>query len=1178
MSDFPYPGLRPFQRYETDIFFGREQHTDQLIEKLGNTHFVAVVGPSGCGKSSLVRTGLLAGLETGFLVQAGVRWRIAELRPGNQPFVCLAEALLENQALGPEYTANFTADSNPFAFLHAGLRRGSLSLHEILAETQLPERTNLLIVVDQFEELFRYYQQDSAYRAASFVALLLASSRHPAIYIVITMRSDFIGDCALFYDLPEAINQGLFLTPRLNRDQLRDAIEGPANVFDGDVEAVLVNRLLNDIGNDPDQLPLLQHALMRMWNLASVQNSQQVIITAKHYETIGGLTSALSNHADEAYEELNFAQQKIAEILFCNLTERGEGQRDIRRPVKLQEIATQANVSWQQVAEVVEVFRQAERSFLTPAITHPLEPDSMLDIGHESLIRQWKRLTQWTEKEAEFAKIYRRLEDTARLWEKRQAALLRTPELEIALKWRNEEQPNAHWAHRYGQHFDLAMRFLLESEQEQERESQEKEIAHQQKLKSARKTVVRAVFGLVIAIGFAVWAFVERHNALEQKQTALQAQLDSQLNNSAWLARFEDYAMAKTVLTKIPLNLDIPAPRRHARRLLEWFTQLMGSGAEYVYDVAKKPLFAIAISQDGVWVAAAGEDGALVLLNTYTNEVHSLKKHTQDIWTVAFHPSGSWLASAGDDRSIIFWSLPNGEKLSEWPVNYPVKAIAISPDGKYLASGGENQDNHITLWDIETEQPVKTLIGHSQRISDGGLAFNPTGEWLASASHDKTVRLWNVTTGKSLETLSGHTGKVEKAIFSPDNKLLATCSSDKTVRLWEIGTDDVKILHRLQGHEAPVYGLTFVAEGQHLVSASEDKTLRLWDTKSGVILRVLQGHVGIVNDIATHLDKLYSASNDETIRRWNATLPYQQLKEVSQQPISVAIAPDGKKLAVGFDDGALRVYSLAKHQLLEEKLTAHQDRITRLTFNTQGNLLASSSYDKTAKLWKVTPQELMVQQEFIGHTGKIYALALSPNDKLLATAGFDGQIGLFTVGSEQKPYFYQKAHHNQKIYSIAFNHKGSQLLSGGQDGYMNLWKPYDNRPIWSTNEKDQIRWASFSPDGSHVANVGRDSLVHVYEMKNDEEQYSLSGHRNTIRRVIFSPNSQQIATVSNDTTVRLWDLSNPIEHHLFTLNLPTNESFLVDFDFRCTPEGNCWIAVPLKEGRIALYELGQIYD
>jgi energy-coupling factor transporter ATP-binding protein EcfA2 len=261
--DFPYPGLRPFHREETDIFFGREEQVDQLLGKLGKSRFLAVVGPSGCGKSSLIRTGLISALETGFLSSTGARWRIAEVRPGNHPLRNLAEALLAPSALGPERAGQPDA----VAFLEATLWRGPWSLVEALGETPLPEKANLLLLVDQFEEIFRYHWQVNRDEAEAFVTLLLttAAQNKVPVYTVLTMRSDFLGECALFTGLPEALNDNQFLTPRLTREQRRAAIVGPARVFGGDVDPILVNRLLNDMGEDPDQLPLLQHVLRRMW-------------------------------------------------------------------------------------------------------------------------------------------------------------------------------------------------------------------------------------------------------------------------------------------------------------------------------------------------------------------------------------------------------------------------------------------------------------------------------------------------------------------------------------------------------------------------------------------------------------------------------------------------------------------------------------------------------------------------------------------------------------------------------------------------------------------------------------------------------------------------------------------------------------------------------------------------
>lgn len=357
MSKQPYIGLRSFGRNESNIFFGREKHTYELLSRLDSNHFLAVVGASGCGKSSLVKAGLIAGLEAGYLGKnAGTHWLIVEVRPGRQPFQTLAKHLYS------ELKNFLSPNSNPET-LEWTLRQSPLSLHEVLSQHPLPNNSKLLIVCDQFEEFFRFFKENQTAEARNFVSLLLASSKaYPlsttqqsnSIYVVITMRSDFIGDCARFDGLAEAINQGLYLTPRLNEQELRIAIEKPASMFNAEIDSALVMQLLDDAENNQDQLPLLQYVLMRLWHLAVDEDRKPIYITQNDYDIlqnctdkeysdfkdkkIKGLGKVLSIHADKIFYSLDLKQKQLAEILFRSLCEAITDKLDTRRPTKYKEI------------------------------------------------------------------------------------------------------------------------------------------------------------------------------------------------------------------------------------------------------------------------------------------------------------------------------------------------------------------------------------------------------------------------------------------------------------------------------------------------------------------------------------------------------------------------------------------------------------------------------------------------------------------------------------------------------------------------------------------------------------------------------------------------------------------------------------------------------------------------
>jgi WD40 repeat protein/Na+-transporting methylmalonyl-CoA/oxaloacetate decarboxylase gamma subunit/ABC-type oligopeptide transport system ATPase subunit len=1206
MSDLPYPGLRPFQHDEIDIFFGREEHIDQLITRLGKTQFLAVIGSSGCGKSSLVRAGLLANLVTGFLAKAGTRWWVVEMRPGDRPFARLAESLLKTK-FGEVYQKSLKKEfgqdtdlpamdpAQALAFLQAELRHIPLGLHRVLRETPLPERTNLLLVVDQFEEIFRYCQQGDTNEtranmdtAKAFVALLLAGNRpstllkEPRVYVVITMRSDFIGECALFHGLPEAINQGLFLTPRLIREQLHDAIVMPAQVFNGKVEPALVNQLLNEVGNEPDQLPLLQHALARMWDFAR-QDAEPVVLTLEHYDKVGKLATALSQHADEAYQELNLQQQQIAEILFRSLTERSNTHHDLRRPVKLAEVATIANVPWQQVVEVVDVFRQTGRNFLMPSIEVTLQPDTVLDISHESLIRQWQRLEAWVETEAKSAEFYRRLKYTAGLYWKREAALLHTPELEYAITWRDQNQPSVQWAKRYSEHeseFQATISFLEASITRQTQLQR-----RQRQLQRRRTLMIVGVVVLLIVIGFLIGVTEQisqqKNKALEAEKKARESEFESQLTNAVLLARLEDYTAARQILATGQTFEQIPIERHRARAWLTEFVNIMSNTTPPpVYKTVGVALYTIAVSAEGRWLATAGKKGQLFLFNLETNQLekHLVGHAGEDINTLVFCPKSQWVASAGNDQQVIFWSIPEGKEFKRLSTDFKINALAVTAEGAYLAISGEKAD--IILIKVATNQKIRVLSRQHKAITFSGLAFHPTKPLLASAYEDGQIYLWDWQTGKAVKILKGHASAAYSVNFSSDGRLLVSSSEDKSVRVWDI--DSGETLHELHGHQDIIYGVNFLKGNNYLISGSNDQTLRLWDSNNEFSLQVLQGHRGGINDIAIYPKSekefwVFSASDDGTVRRWDITFPLPYEKKVQQidlpgNPFSVAISPSGEQIAVGFEDGALRLYTFPQMTLLGEQKQAHKKEIRCLRFTHDSQLLASGSYDGQAKLWEVNLKgQLKLKQTINEGAGEIYAVSFSPHGEVLAIARDDGQIGLFTLKTKEKRPF--KAH-DGGVLSVTFDNSGTRLLSGGRDEYTRLWQFNEGKAtqLQAFKSQSSVMSVEFSSDNRWIASVGQDLLVHIYQTDNNKEEKTLGKHRNTIYRVIFSKDNQRVLTVSSDATLRMWDLKKEME--LFSLHLPTQPFSptvpLRDFDFYCFSNETCYVAVPLTSGQLVL--------
>ena len=528
----PFPGLRPFSISEAHLFFGRDEEGDAVRERLLKNRFVMITGTSGSGKTSLVNAGVIPGLIKGDNEFTSQEWKIINTKPGNAPVTNLArEFALCSQKEQTNEELRIQTSINK-----AILNRTSYGLIEVIKQFKIGPNARLLLIIDQFEEIFRLKQSKSteherSYESDTYVRLLMnavVSSELP-VYMIINIRSEYTGRCGQYTQLSELMNKSSYLLKLPERDEYREAILGPITVAGASVEKQFVQKILNDIVKLPDQLPIMQHALLRTWEQHFQNKSRKTPLTVSDYDATGGVQNALSIHADEAYRELNEEGRRICEKLFKTITEKGEDSLGVRRPSTVREIASIAGVTAKEVLEVVEIFRSPGRSFLTPASPDPIDAESIIDITHESLIRNWELLEKWVDEEAASVQMYNQLAEKSALYQTGKIGLLTPPLLHLAISWREKEKPTLPWARRFNPAFERSMVYLKTSEDEYLQQEEEERLIKEKKIRRNRQNAVLlgavAITALVLMIlaGMKTTSALKQRNVLHKQIATLQA-------------------------------------------------------------------------------------------------------------------------------------------------------------------------------------------------------------------------------------------------------------------------------------------------------------------------------------------------------------------------------------------------------------------------------------------------------------------------------------------------------------------------------------------------------------------------------------------------------------------------------------------------------------------------------
>jgi hypothetical protein len=453
----PYPGLRPFGKDEWPIFFGREQMIDDVVGRLVRQRLLVVHGDSGCGKSSLIRAGVLPRLEQD-TARGGRRWITRVMTPGDEPLVHLADALADT----PGADAPGASDGGPGArrlqlrrILNCG-RDGSPALVDAVCGTRDPF---VCLLIDQFEEVFAHARRRGPQQAGLLIEQILGlqALQSDRLFVVLTMRSEFLGACAQFEGFATAVNETQYLLPRMQHTDLLRAIREPATLYDGEIAIDLAERLIAEARGSQDELPLIQHGLMQMYEASPARGRDAWRLTLDDYRNPRGLAGLLSDHADAVMAQVEPDDRgrdgtRVTEDLFRALTDINADGHATRYPRRLADLVAITGAGEAAVRRVVDAFRVEGVSFMRPYGTDPIALDDYVDISHEALLRCWQKIDDrddgWLTREFKNGLVWRSLLVQADSFGRDPANVLSAASAEERHRWL--QRRNEAWSQRYG--------------------------------------------------------------------------------------------------------------------------------------------------------------------------------------------------------------------------------------------------------------------------------------------------------------------------------------------------------------------------------------------------------------------------------------------------------------------------------------------------------------------------------------------------------------------------------------------------------------------------------------------------------------------------------------------------------------------------------------------------------